>query len=349
MKNFLSSKATAITPYTAGEQPAGSGIIKINTNENPYPPSPKVYEALRTFDADRLRLYPRPDGGMLRSTIAEINDVSEDYVFCGNGSDEVLGFAFYAFFDGNILFPDITYSFYPVWAAFYGLSYKTIPLNDDFTVPSNAFIDGGVVLANPNAPTGIALEPDTIESILKRNSDHVVIVDEAYAVFGARSVKPLVQKYPNLLVVTTLSKSHGLAGLRVAYAIGQPHLIDGLERAKDSFNSYPLDTVAQIAASAALKDTAYCAQTAQKIIATRTRTAKCLENLGFIVLPSKANFLFVSHPRYTAADIKAYLERNSIYVRHFDMPLIGNHLRISIGTDAQMDTVIGKLMAYCMP
>lgn len=344
MNNFLSSKAAAITPYTAGAQPVGSGIIKINTNENPYPPSPKVFEALSAFDADRLRLYPRPDGGMLRSAVAAQNGVPETHVFCGNGSDEVLGFAFYAFFDGNILFPDITYSFYPVWASLYGLSYQTVALNADFTVAADALYGGGVVLANPNAPTGIALEPNAIEGILVRNSEHVVIVDEAYAVFGAQSVIPLVQKYPNLLVVTTLSKSHGLAGLRVAYAIGQPHLIDGLERVKDSFNSYPLDTIAQIAASAALKDTAYCTQTAQKIIATRERTAERLAELGFLVLPSKANFLFVTHPRFAAADIKAYLEQNSIFVRHFNLPRISNYLRISIGTDAQMDTVVSCLI-----
>lgn len=340
MKNYLSKKAAAIKPYIAGAQPTGSGIIKLNTNENPYPPSPKTADALSGFDAEKLRLYPRPDGGVFRTAAAKINGLSESHVFCGNGSDEVLGFAFYAFFEDTVIFPDITYSFYPVWADLYGIKYKTVPLDEQFNIPVDALEGGGIVIANPNAPTGIALELSEIESVLKRNSDNVVIVDEAYAVFGAKSAAVLVDKYPNLLVVTTLSKSHGLAGLRVAYALGQPHLIEGLERIKDSFNSYPLDSIAQIAAAEALYDTQYCYNAAEKIINTRNRTAKELSERGFNVLPSKANFLFVSHTKLSAADIKAYLEENKIYVRHFNKPRIENFLRISIGTDEQMDTVI---------
>lgn len=339
MQNFLSNKAAAITPYTAGAQPVGDGIIKLNTNENPYPPSPKVFEALRDFDAQRLRLYPRPDGGLMKSAVSDVTGLSEDYVFCGNGSDEVLGFAFYAFFD-NVVFPDITYSFYPVWADLFGISYQTVPVEDDFSVPIGALSGGGIVLANPNAPTGMALSLSDIEQVLIQNSQSVVIVDEAYAAFGAQSAASLVPRYPNLLVVSTLSKSHGLAGLRVAYALGQPHLISGLERIKDSFNSYPLDTIAQVMAGAALLDKAYLEQTAGKIIATRDRTAAKLRDLGFTVLPSKANFVFASHSHAKAADIKAKLEQQKIYVRHFDKPRIDNFLRISIGTDEQMNTLL---------
>ena len=347
MQNYLSKKAAALTPYTAGAQPAGSGIIKLNTNENAYPPSPKVFEALRGFDAGLLRLYPRPDGGVMKAAVSEVLGLPLSHIFCGNGSDEVLGFAFCAFFDGDVVFPDITYSFYPVWAALFDISYKTVPVCDDFSIPVDALSGGGIVLANPNAPTGIALSLEDIARVLQRNSQSVVIVDEAYAAFGARSAAPLVNDYPNLLVVSTLSKSHGLAGLRVAYALGQPHLISGLERIKDSFNSYPLDTLAQVAAAAALRDKAYCEQTAQKIIATRIRTAQQLTALGFDVLPSSANFLFATHPRISAAAVKTHLEDNRIYVRHFGAPRISDYLRISVGTDAQMDTLLEVLSAYC--
>ncbi len=347
MKEYLSRRAAAIKPYTAGAQPTGSGIIKLNTNENPYPPSPKVSEAVSRFESGKLRLYPRPDGGVFRKAAADINGLPESCVFCGNGSDEVLGFAFYAFFQDLVVFPDITYSFYPVWAALYGIDYKTVPLDEQFNIPADQLCGGGIVIANPNAPTGIALELEQIESVLKRNSGSVVIVDEAYAIFGAQSAAPLVEKYPNLLVVTTLSKSHGLAGMRVAYALGQPHLIEGLERIKDSFNSYPLDSIAQAAAAAALYDTEYSINAAQRIAATRERTAESLTKLGFNVLPSLANFLFASHVNLSAENIKQYLEENKIYVRHFNKPRIENYLRISIGTDEQMDAVIKTLGNYC--
>jgi len=347
VNNFLSGKAAELKPYTAGAQPAGGGIIKLNTNENPYPPSPEAAKALSRFNAAKLRLYPRTDGGELKSAAAKINDVPNSHVFCGNGSDEVLSFAFYAFFEDAVVFPDITYSFYPVWADFYGINYKTVPLDEQFNIPVDLMLGGGIVIANPNAPTGIALKLNQIETVLKRNRDNVVIIDEAYAVFGAQSAAPLIEKYPNLLVVTTLSKSHGLAGLRVAYALGQPHLIDGLERVKDSFNSYPLDAIAQVTAAAALYDTGYCKNTALKIIAARERTAERLSGLGFKVLPSKANFLFVSHAKLSAIEIKAYLEKNKIYVRYFNKPRIDNFLRISIGTDGQMDTVIKILRECC--
>lgn len=346
LTQYLSRRAASITPYQAGEQPQGSGIIKLNTNENPYPPSPKALAVLRGFEGERLRLYPKPDGGSLRSAVAQSRALPEDHVFCGNGSDEVLGFAFQAFFDGDVVFPDITYSFYPVWAQLYGIGYKTVPLDADFTVPVDALTGGGVVLANPNAPTGIALGLEDVARILGNNREHVVIVDEAYACFGAGSAAPLIPEYPNLLIVSTMSKSHALAGLRVAYALGQPHLIDGLTRIKDSFNSYPLDMIAQEAAAAALLDREYCEAMSQRIVVTRENTARRLTDLGFRVLPSRANFVFASHPGLSAAALKAYLADNGIYVRHFNKPRIYDYLRITIGTDAQMDTLIEKTREF---
>jgi histidinol-phosphate aminotransferase len=337
---YLSRKAKSITPYTAGAQPKAKNIIKLNTNENPYPPSPATLEALSGFDGAALRLYPRPDGGELRATIARTYNTDISNVFCGNGSDEVLAFAYDAFFDGDIMFPDITYSFYPVWADLFDISYKLLPLRDDFTIPIEQLKANGIVLSNPNAPTGIAIGLSEIETVLKSNKDYVVIVDEAYAAFGADSAAPLVASYPNLLVVNTLSKSHCLAGLRVGYALGQPHLIDALMSIKDSFNSYPLDSLAQKIASAAISDSQYYESIAKKIIATRERAAEKLSSFGFNVLPSGANFVFVSHSAFAAKDIKAYLESQGIYVRHFDLPRISNYLRISIGTDEQMDALI---------
>lgn len=346
MAQFLSRKAASISPYVAGEQPQGSDIIKLNTNENPYPPSPKALEVLKSFAGERLRLYPKPDGGSLKSAVAQIYGLSEEHVFCGNGSDEVLGLAFQAFFDGDVVFPDITYSFYPVWADLYGISYRLVPLKSDFTIPMDELTGGGVVLANPNAPTGIALGLDEVEFILQRNSEHVVIVDEAYASFGAGSAASLIPKYPNLLIVSTMSKSHALAGLRVAFALGQPHLIQGLVRIRDSFNSYPLDMIAQDAAAAAILDTDYCAAMSEKIMATRERTTERLGELGFKVLQSKANFVFASHPGVSAAALKKYLAENSIYVRHFNKPRIYDYLRITIGTDEQMDKLIEKAAEF---
>ena len=346
MQDFRSKKAKSIKPYTAGAQPKIKNMIKLNTNENPYPPSPKTREAHKNYDAELLRLYPRIDGGELRSTIASLKGIDISYIFCGNGSDEVLAFAFDAFFDSNIMFPDITYSFYPVWADLFDISYSTLALRDDFTIPIQDLKADGIVLANPNAPTGIAIGLDDIEKVLKQNPGHVVIVDEAYAAFGAQSALPLVSKYPNLLVVTTLSKSHSLAGLRIGYAIGQPHLIAALESIRDSFNSYPIDSLAQAISSAALADTSYYEKTAKKISATRERISGKLTSLGFSVLPSSANFIFVSHSGIDAKELKEYLETKNIFVRHFNLPRIDQHLRVSIGTDEQMDTFISAVAGF---
>ncbi len=347
MRDFLSRKAAGITPYTAGFQPKGKNIIKLNTNENPYPPSPKAIEAYESFNAQSLRLYPRPDGGELIQALSSVCSLPEPYIFCGNGSDEVLAFAFNAFFDGDMIFPDVTYSFYPVWADLLGITYKLLPLNDDFTVQTDKLRSpGGVVISNPNAPTGVALELGDIERILKNNEDCVVIIDEAYAAFGAQSAVGLVPDYPNLLVVSTLSKSHSLAGMRIGYALGQPHLIEGLVRIKNSFNSYPLDSVAQRVGAAALLDREHYDKTVKKIIATRERFIPELKELGFDVLPSSANFVFTTKPGVDAADLKKHLEETQIYVRHWNAPRISQHLRISIGTDEQMDILIQKIKDY---
>lgn len=346
MTEFKSKKAKSITPYKAGAQPGLKNMIKLNTNENPYPPSPNALKAHEDFDTESLRLYPRTDGGELRQTIADLYGLDRPNVFCGNGSDEVLGFAFDAFFDGDIMFPDITYSFYPVWADLFDISYKTLPLSDDFLISVEKLRANGIVLANPNAPTGIALGLSDIEKVLKQNTDYVVIVDEAYAAFGAQSAAPLIKTYPNLLVVNTLSKSHSLAGLRIGYALGQPHLIETLESIKDSFNSYPIDSLAAAIASAALKDKNYYDDTTEKIMATRERVTTKLKELRFSVLPSSANFIFATHKDADAKAIKAYLETQSIFVRHFNHPRISNYLRISIGTDEQMDAMIGAVSSF---
>ena len=347
MKKYWSRLAQGLVPYVPGEQPQDRKYIKLNTNENPYPPSPAALDALARFDGTRLRLYPRPDGGPLRTAAAQVFGLPESHVFCGNGSDEVLGLAFDAFFDGDILFPDITYSFYPVWAAYYGISYSTVPLGDDFTIPVESMVSpGGIVLANPNAPTGIALPLSDVERILQNNTERVVIVDEAYAAFGTESATSLISRYPNLLVVMTMSKSHSLAGLRVGLALGQPHLIDALTRIKDSFNSYPLDMLAQYVGAAALLDSAYYDSISRRIMATRERTTRGLVALGFDVLPSSSNFLFASKPGFSAAQLKSHLEQHSIYVRHFNLPRISEYLRISIGTDEQMDALLRCISEY---
>lgn len=346
MKNYLSRRAQGVSPYTAGAQPRGANIIKLNTNENPYPPSPKTLEAYEKYSAADLRLYPDTRGGEFRAAAASINGLPESHVFCGNGSDDVLALAFAAFFDEGLMFPDITYSFYPVWAKLFGISYELLPLNDDFTVPVEKLRAKSVVLANPNAPTGIALPLEDIREILEQNKDGVVLVDEAYVSFGAQSAAGLIPEYENLLIVTTLSKSHALAGLRLGYALGQPHLIEGLERIKDSFNSYPLDSVAQRVGAAALLDGEYYKNAADRIIATRERTVKKLKGLGFIVPPSSANFVFASKPGVTGAALQQHLEGCGIYVRHWNAPRISDYLRISIGTDEQMDVLIQKISEF---
>jgi histidinol-phosphate aminotransferase len=347
MNRFWSDITRQVQPYIPGEQPKDRRYIKLNTNENPYAPSLQVLAAIRQAADDSLRLYPDPACDEVREVIARQFSLTKEQVFMGNGSDEILAFSFMAFFNpGNpILFPDITYSFYKVYAAVYNIPYELLPLNDDFSLSIDGFStpNGGIVIANPNAPTGRALPLTAIESIIQRNSGQVVIVDEAYVDFGAESAVPLIKKYPNLLVVHTFSKSRALAGLRVGFAMGDAGLIEGLCRIKESINSYTLDRLALKGAVAALQDTAYFELTRNKIIATRERISQALAVKGFSVIPSKTNFLFISHPQVPAAELFSRLREKGILVRYFKAPRIDNYLRVTIGTDAEMDAFLSVL------
>ena len=347
MKEFWSKRIRDAVPYVPGEQPRDRKFIKLNTNENPYPPSPKAIAAMQeALNAD-LRLYPDPECTELRAAAAQCWSVKPEQVFCGNGSDEILAFCFQAFFDPDkeVVFPRITYSFYPVYTDYFGLVRREVPMNPDFSDPVEQLCgnNGGVVLANPNAPTGIALGLDVVEKMLQANPDVVVIVDEAYVDFGARSAVELIDRYPNLIVVETLSKSRSLAGLRVGFAIGQENLINALRCVRDSINSYTVDRVAQAGAAAALLDRDYFDETRQKVMDTRAWTETELEKLGFIVCPSQTNFLFASHPDKSGRDIFAHLRKEGILVRRWDIPEIVDWLRISIGTDSEMQELVRVL------
>ena len=340
--DYLSDKAKGLKPYIAGIQPKESGWIKLNTNENPYPPSPRVAEALQNASIQSLRLYPDGDSAGLREAVAANVGVSAENVFAGNGSDEVLALAFQAFFSGknNVLTPDISYGFYPVWSGMYGVGARVIPLYEDFTVRIGDYHNGnGVILANPNAPTGMALSLPEVEELVRANPCGVVMIDEAYIDFsGVASAVELVGRYSNLLVVRTFSKSHSLAGLRVGYAIGDSRLIDGLRAVKDAFHSYPLGILAQALAQAAISDAGYCAETVRRIIVTRDQTASKLRGLGWRVLPSQTNFLFVEAEN--AKELYEHLLAHQILVRYWDMSRINRFLRITIGTDAEMEVLI---------
>ena len=336
-----------VVPYVAGEQPNKPGMIKLNTNECPYPPSPKVIEAIRAAAGDSLRLYPDPECVELRSAIAKREGLDISQVFCGNGSDEILAFAFQAFFapDKDVVFPKITYSFYPVYTDFFGLRRREVPMNPDFSDPIDLLCgqNGGVVLANPNAPTGIAVGLDTVEKLLQANPDVVVIVDEAYVDFGAESAVKLIGQYPNLLVIQTTSKSRALAGLRVGWAMGDAGLIDGLRCVRDSINSYTVDRLAQAGAAAAIGDEEYFQSIRRRVMDTRARTEKAIKVKGFTVLPSQANFLFVSHPKCKGRTLLDGLRERGVLVRWWDKPEIQNWLRISIGTSGEMDALTAAL------
>lgn len=347
MKEFWSARIRDAVPYVPGEQPRDRKFIKLNTNENPYPPSPMAIKAMQEAANADLRLYPDPECTELRAAAATCWGVRPEQVFCGNGSDEILAFCFQAFFDPgkDVVFPKITYSFYPVYSDYFGLSRREVPMNPDFSDPVELLCgnNGGVVLANPNAPTGIAVGLDVVEKILQANPDVVVIVDEAYVDFGARSAVELIDQYPNLVVVQTLSKSRSLAGLRVGFAIGQENLIQALCCVRDSINSYTVDRVAQAGAAAALLDKKYFDETCQKVMDTRAWTAQELERLGFTVCPSKTNFLFVRHPQRPGKELFAFLRQEGILVRRWDIPEISDWLRISIGTEQEMQTLISVL------
>lgn len=347
---FWSPEVRELEPYVPGEQPKIQNLLKLNTNENPYPPSPKVVEAVQavlTHQADALRLYPDPDATALKHAIAKQQNIEVSQVFVGNGSDEVLAHIFKAFFlqDEPILYPDITYSFYPVYSQFFGTKTKEIPLNDNFEIEVKDYVqpNGGVIITNPNAPTSIALGLPEIEQILKANPDRVVVIDEAYVDFGAESAVSLVNRYENLVVCQTTSKSRSLAGLRVGFAIAQSHLIAALEAVKNSFNSYPIDRFAIAAAVASFEDQTYFEEQCQKVISSREKLVDELTTLGFKVLPSKANFIFASHPSHDAGQLAQQLREQGIIVRYFNKPRINQFLRITVGTDEQNERLVQTL------
>ncbi|MFW5710989.1 MAG: histidinol-phosphate transaminase [Spirochaetota bacterium] len=348
---LVSARAKALTPYTPGEQPQDKQYIKLNTNENPYPPAPGVRTLLQDYRAEELRLYPDPQSLRLRQAIAQRYQLSPEEVFTGNGSDEVLAFIFYAFFDadnGPVLFPAHTYSFYPVYCTYYGLEYQKIPMNRDFSVSLEGFREhrqyAGVIFPNPNAPTGIALTRGQIADFLQSSrEDRVYVIDEAYVDFGGESCSSLVREFPNLVVVHTFSKSRSLAGLRLGFALGNPELIKTIFTVKDSFNSYPLNRLSQELAIRALKDEAYFQQIRDQIVTTRTYTVEQLARRGWKVLPSTANFIFASAPKVDGYTVYSDLKAKGILVRYFNHTGIKEFVRITIGTREQMDTLLSTL------
>ncbi|MCR5399206.1 MAG: histidinol-phosphate transaminase [Lachnospiraceae bacterium] len=338
-----------VIPYVPGEQPTGR-VIKLNTNENPYPPSPKVAEVLSHYDTDDLRLYPDVHGGELRDKLSEVYGVDKEKIFVGVGSDDVLAVAFMTFFNGRtpIIFPDVTYSFYDVWAELYNIPYMTIPLDDDFRIKKDDYLrtNGGIVIPNPNAPTGCEKSVEDLEYIISNNPDSIVIIDEAYVDFGARSVLPLIDKYDNLLVVQTFSKSFCMAGARIGMAFGNKKLIKYMNDVKFSINSYTMNRLTVAAGVAVLEDMDYLKEVRGKVIATRERMKKELTALGFTFPDSKSNFIFASHNEIAAADIFKAAKQAGIYVRWWDKRRISDHLRISIGTDEEMDAFIAFLKEF---
>jgi histidinol-phosphate aminotransferase len=346
MSKFWSPFVKDLVPYVPGEQPKLAKLVKLNTNENPYGPSPKAIAAMQAELNDGLRLYPDPNSDRLKQAVADYYGVSTAQVFVGNGSDEVLAHAFHGLFQHGqpLLFPDVTYSFYPVYCGLYGIPYEALALDEQFQIRVEDYVrpNGGIIFPNPNAPTGCALGLAAIERLLQANPDTVVLVDEAYIDFGGETAIGLVNQYPNLLVTQTLSKSRSLAGLRVGLAVGHPDLIEALERIKNSFNSYPLDRMA-IAGAAAFEDKAYFQQTCQAVIASREALVAAMTGLGFEVLPSAANFIFARHPQRDAAELAAALREHGVIVRHFKQQRIAQFLRITIGAPEQNQALLDAL------
>ena len=349
MSRFWSPLVHELKPYVPGEQPKIANLVKLNTNEHPFGPSPRVIEAIQAELGDNLRLYPDPTGERLRKTLASYHGVAPEQVFLGNGSDEVLAHIFQGLFqhDQPLLFPDITYSFYPVYCGLYGIEARPVPLTESFEIDVADYRqpNGGVIFPNPNAPTGRYLPLTQVEEIVQANPERVVVVDEAYVDFGGQTAIALVNRYDNLLVCQTLSKARSLAGLRVGFAIGHRDLIEALERIKDSFNSYPLDRLALAGAIAAYEDEAYFEQARQAVISERERLASGLAELGFRVLPSKANFVFASHPEHGGQALAQGLREQGIIVRHFAKPRIDPFLRITVGRPDQNDALLNALPA----
>lgn len=351
MSRFWSPLVHGLSPYVPGEQPKLPHLIKLNTNENPYPPSPKAIAAMQEELGESLRLYPDPGSERLKGAVAEYYAIDSRQVFVGNGSDEVLAHAFAAFFRQSrpLLFPDISYSFYPVYCGLYDIQYETVPLDEGFRLRVEDYRrpNGGIVIANPNAPTGELLPLSAIERLLQEHPDSLVLVDEAYIDFGGQSAVGLIDRFANLLICQTLSKSRSLAGLRVGLALGQAELIEGLERVKNSFNSYPLDRLAIAGASAAFADREYFQSIQRRVVDGREQLASGLQACGFEVLPSAANFLFVRHSGWDAVDIAARLRQRDIIVRHFKLPRISQFLRISVGTPEHNEALLEALRAFC--
>lgn len=339
-----------IEPYVPGEQSKDKDIVKINANENPYPPSPKAIEVLKNFNAEQLRLYPQADAIQLKAALAKHYGVKAENVFIGNGSDDVIALAFQAFFNSElpIVYPDITYSFYPVWCRLLGIAYKTYPLDENFRINIEDYKakNGGVVIPNPNAPTSIAENPDFIKKLLDYNQDCVVMIDEAYVDFGGISSIPLISEHENLLITGTFSKSRSLAGMRIGFAIGSETLIATLEAVKNSYNSYTVDSLSIAMGTAAVEDDEYFKETIQKVIATRERVTAELKLLGFEVLDSSANFIMTTHKDLNIKDMFEYLKTKKIFIRYFNLPRINNYARISIGTDKEMDIFLQEVKNY---
>lgn len=339
-----------VTPYVAGEQPRGEEIIKLNTNECPYPPAPGVIEALKNFDSQKLRLYPDMDANLLVEALADHYQVKPEQIFVGVGSDDVLALSFMTFFGGQkpVLFPDITYSFYDVWADVFRIPWESCPLDEEFRIRTEDYLkpNGGIVIPNPNAPTGIFERTDVIENIIKLNQDSIVIIDEAYVDFGGESMLPFIEKYDNLLVVQTFSKSRAMAGMRIGFAMANEKLIRYLKDVKFSFNSYTMNMPAILAGAAAVKEDAYFKEIVGKIIKTREWTKDRLSGLGFHFTDTKSNFLFVTHESIPAGEIYQALKDAGIYVRYWKKPRISNYLRITVGTDVQMEKLVDFLTNY---
>ena len=347
MSRYWSELARGLSPYVPGEQPQIADLVKLNTNESPFGPSPRAIEAIRLAADDTLRLYPDPQSARLRDVLADFHGVEPEQVFVGNGSDEVLAHAFAGLLKQPepVLFPDITYSFYPVYCRLLGVNHETVPLDAEMRIGIADYFGrgGAVIIANPNAPTGIALSRSDIEQLVSKRADAPVVIDEAYVDFGAQTAIPLIRDHPNLLVVQTLSKSRALAGLRVGYAIGDQALIQALTRVKDSFNSYPLGRPAQAGAIAAIQDEAYFRQTLTTIVENRENLAATLIRLGFDVLPSSANFIFARHPGHDGRVLAAALRERAVLVRHFSGPRVADFIRITIGSRAELDRLTAAL------
>lgn len=341
-----------IEPYVPGEQSKDKDIVKINANENPYPPSPKAAEVLKSFDTNKLRFYPSANSTKLKEAIAKYYKVDVSNVFVGNGSDDVLAVAFQSFFNSEkpIVYPDLTYSFYPVWCSLFGIKYKNYPVGDDFRINPEDYKEknGGVVIPNPNAPTSLGEGLDFVEKILNYNQDSVVIIDEAYVDFGGTSSIPLIDKYENLLVTGTFSKSRSLAGLRIGFAIGSKALIDVMEAVKNSYNSYTVDSLSIEMGAASIEDDEYFKSTCKKVIKTRKRVTLELEKLGFDVLDSQTNFIFATHNKHNMKALFEYLKTQKVFIRYFSLPRIENYVRITIGTNEEMDIFLEKTKEFIL-